>query len=175
MSMRSRIIGAVVLCAILAAPSAYAADAKGCDFLWPLKTEMAWMQAAGAEKVASGATLAALPDAGAIELALKPAADVTFPLTPTKTPKAGDAKTFSGFVGITDVEGAHVQVTISAHAWIDVIQNGKPLEATAHTGSENCPEIRKSVRFEVGSGPLILQISGSEKDVIRIAVRPAAD
>lgn len=173
--MNSRLAAAIALCFTLAAAPAHAADAKGCEFLWPLKTEMAWMDAANAEKVATGGTLASIPDARAIELALKPAADVTFPVAPTKTAKSGDAKTFSGFVSLEAKEAAHLQVSISDHAWIDVVQNGKALEATGHTGSHDCPQIRKSVRFEVGTGAFVLEISGAEKETIRIAVRPAAD
>ena len=131
--------------------------------------------AADAEKAASGATLASLPGDKAIELTLKPAADVAFPVKPTRTPKAEDVKTFGGFVNIETAEAAHVQVTLSAHAWIDVAQNGKTLEATGHTGSHDCAAIRKSVRFETGSGPLSLQISGAKKETIRIAIRPASD
>ncbi|WP_334149606.1 hypothetical protein [Hyphomicrobium sp.] len=183
--MKRHLIAAIVLTAGLAAVPAYAQDAPAanapaanaetCEFLWPLETEMGWMRAAEAEKAASGATLARLPDDKAVELALKPTSEVAFPAKPTRTPKAGDAKTFGGFVNVETAEAAHVQVTLSAHAWIDVVQNGKPLEATAHTGAMGCPVARKSVRFEVGAGPLTIQLSGADTETIRIAVRPAAD
>jgi hypothetical protein len=183
--MKRHLIAAIVLTAGLAAVPAYAQDAPAanapaanaetCEFLWPLETEMGWMRAAEAEKAASGATLARLPDDKAVELALKPTSEVAFPVKPTRTPKAGDAKTFGGFVNVETAEAAHVQVTLSAHAWIDVVQNGKPLEATAHTGAMGCPVARKSVRFEVGAGPLTIQLSGADTETIRIAVRPAAD
>lgn len=159
-----------------AAPPARAASETGCNFLWPLATELGWMQAAESEKVASGATLAAPPDDKAIELTLQPAAEVAFPIKPTSTPKAGDAKTFGGFVGFEgNSETAHLQVTLSGPSWVDVVQNGKALEATGHTGSKDCEGIRKSVRFEVAPGPYAIQVSGVPKPAIRITVRPAAD
>ena len=165
-------------CGALLAPaaSAVAAGATGCEgFLWPLATELTWMKTATAENVASGATLASLPGDKAIELALVPVGEVSFPAKPTSTPKPEDARTFGGFVNVGSLPTGHYQVTLSAHAWIDVIQGGKPLEATGHTGSKDCDGIRKSVRFEVGPGPFVIQVSGSAKDSIRIAVRPAAD
>lgn len=167
-----RLIRAALICSMLASAPAHAAE--GCKFLWPLETEMAWM-AAGAAQVATGASIKELPKDKAIELALKPAADVTLPAKPTGTPKADDKDAYAGFVVIEATEPAHIQVTLSSHAWIDAVQGGAPLEATGHTGSRDCPQIRKSVRFEAKSGPLTLQISSSKQNNIRIAVRPAAD
>jgi hypothetical protein len=120
--------------------------------------------------------LAAPPTDKAIELALKPAAEVSFPAKPTSTPKPEDKDAFGGVVTFEGApEPAHYQITLSTHGWIDVVQNGTPLEATGHTGSKDCDGLRKSVRFEVAPGPFSIQVSGVRKDSIRIAVRPAAD
>ncbi len=156
---------------------AAAADATGCEgFLWPLTTELAWMKATDSEGVASGATLPTPPAGKAIALTLLPASQVTLPAKPTSTPKPEDADKFAGVVNFeAPSEPGHYQMTISTHAWIDVVQNGAPLEATGHTGAKNCETIRKSVRFEIGPGPFSIQISGAPKDVIKIAIRPAAD
>lgn len=163
--------------AMLAATGpAPAAGETGCSgFLWPLETELAWMKGADSEKVASGASLPAVPSDKAIELSLRPASEVTFPAKPTSTPKPEDAQTFGGLVTVEKPLTGQVQVTISGHGWIDLIQNGAPLEAIGHTGSKDCDGIRKSVRFEVGPGPLVVQVSGLPKETIRIAIRPAAD
>ena len=164
--------------AMIAAPAAHAgaAAAKGCDaFLWPLATELAWMKADDGEKLASGATLAEPPAGKAIALALLPASKVTFAAKPTSTPKPEDAEAFGGVVTFSALAPGHVQVTLSAHGWIDAVQNGTPLEATGHTGSHDCDGIRKSVRFEIGAGPVSLQVSGVKQDHIKIAIRPAAD
>jgi hypothetical protein len=66
-------------------------------------------------------------------------------------------------------------VTLSVHAWIDVVQNGAPLEAIGHTGSEGCEAMRKSVRFEIGSGPFSIQLNGIPADTLKFTIRPAAD
>lgn len=162
---------------VLAAPLPAAAESTGCDsFLWPLATEIAWFKADAGETLASGATLAAPPADKAIVLKLRPTPQVALPAKPTSTPKDGDAEKFSGFVTIERFpEPGHYQVAISASGWLDVVQNGTALEATAHTGSPHCDVLRKSVRFEIGAGPVSIQVSGVPKDSIRIAVRPAAD
>jgi len=42
------------------------------------------------------------------------------------------------------------------------VAQGKALESTRHTGSQDCPQVRKSVEFTVKPGvPLLLQISNS--------------
>lgn len=165
----------IARCGILLAGPVYAAG-EGCsDFLWPLETELSWMEAPDSEKVASGATIPALPKDKAIELALLPVAHASLPIKPTSTPKPENASTLAGFFVISSIEPGHYRVSISSHAWMDVVQNGRLLDATDHTGAKNCDGLRKSVRFEFGEGPLTLQINNAPKDSIRIAVRPAAD
>lgn len=168
----------LLACAILisATASSAAAPAVGCDgFLWPLATEIAWMKSGDSENVATGATLPAPPDGKAVSLSLKPAAEVALPATPTKTPKPGDDKTLAGVVTFENIPQGHYQVTLSAHAWIDVVQNGKALEATGHTGSSDCEFARKSVRFEIADGPVAVQIYGAQAATVKFAIRPATD
>ncbi|HEX2842845.1 hypothetical protein [Hyphomicrobium sp.] len=158
-------------------PGATAADATGCEgFLWPLATELSWMKASDSEATASGATLPKPPTDKAIALKLLPASQVSLSAKPTSTPQPDDAEKFAGVVTFeAPTAPGHYQVTISTHAWIDVVQNGVPLETTGHTGAKNCDSIRKSVRFEIGSGPFSIQINSAPTDTIKIAIRPAAD
>ncbi len=65
------------------------------------------------------------------------------------------------------------QVTLSSEAWIDVIQNGKSLKSTAHSGKHDCPGVRKSVRFELQAAPVTVQLSDVPSDTIKIAILPA--
>ncbi|MDQ8699612.1 hypothetical protein [Hyphomicrobium sp. LHD-15] len=169
---------AVAACASLlaAAYPALAAKGTGCDgFLWPLTTEIAWLQTANSEKLASGSKLPAPPADKAIEVALLPASQVKFVTQPTSTPKPEDASAFGGVVNFDNIEAGQYQVTLSVHGWIDVIQNGAALEAIGFTGSDNCDAIGKSVRFEIGSGPFSIQLNGIRKDTLKLTVRPAAD
>lgn len=168
---------AACLCALATTAPAVAAPGVGCDgFLWPLATELAWMRADAPEKVASGTRLASPPADKAIELALKPASEVKFAVTPTSTPKPEDATAFGGVVDFDGLsEAGPYQVTLSIHGWIDVVQDGKPLEAIGHTGADGCDAIRKSVRFEIGPGPFSIQVNGFRKGTVKFAIRPAAD
>src|SRR5262245_48604240 len=130
-----RLTAALLALASLAiAASPVAAAGKGCEaFLWPLATEFAWMKAEDSEKASPGATLPAPPEK-AIALGLQPASEVKFVVTPTSTPKPEDATSFGGVVNFEKMPSAgQVQITISTHAWIDVVQNGATLEATGHT------------------------------------------
>lgn len=172
-------LSALAACAVLLAASLDAGSASpdGCgDFLWPLETEIAWFDADTSEKSASGVSLAALPSDKAITLALEPMPEVKLAAKPTSTPKTDDDKKFGGFVIIEKFPApGHYQVAISGSGWLDVVQNGATLESTAHTGSPKCDRLRKSVRFEIGEGPVSIQVSGSPSDSIKIAVRPATD
>lgn len=176
--MRASLAGIAVCLMVLAAPlSASAEEAAGCDgFLWPLATEIAWFKADTGEKAASGARLAALPADKAIALDLRPMPQAELPAKPTSTSKPDDAEKFGGFVTIAAFpEPGAYQIAMSASGWLDVVQNGTALEAIAHTGSPQCDVLRKSVRFEVGPGPVSIQVSGVPQDSIKIAIRPAAD
>jgi hypothetical protein len=89
-----------------ASPS-FAAKGIGCDgFLWPLTTELAWLQASNPEKAASGSSLSAPPSNKAIELALQPVSLVKFAAPPTKTPKPEDAATFGGVINFDEMPEA---------------------------------------------------------------------
>jgi len=164
--------------ALLAAPiEGRAAPGTGCDgFLWPLATEIAWIKADDSEKIASGAKLAAPPMDRAMALALEPASKVAFPASPTSTPKPEDAEAFGGVVYFDKLEApGQFQVTMQAPGWIDVVQDGKPLEAIGHTGATGCEWARKSIRFEIGPGPFSIQVNAIRKDTIKLTIRPAAD
>lgn len=175
--------GAVVVGAL--APAADAQDhnhgtapkkQSSCtEFVWPLETERAWFRANDALPLKSGDKFATPPTDKAVSLKLRPAASVELPAPPTGTPKPEDAERFAGVVHFEDVAEGHYQVAISKSGWVDVVQGGKALEATAHTGSPQCDELRKSVRFEIASGPVAVQVYGVPTDTIRIAIRPAAD
>lgn len=162
--------------ALLAAVPAQAAPAVGCEgFLWPLAEEIAQIKASDSVAVESGATLPAPPSGKAVAITLKPAPEVKLPATPTSTPKPDDDKKFAGAVNFSRIEKGHYQVTMSGPGWIDVVQNGRPLEATGHTGSADCEFIRKSVRFEVEDGAIAVQVHGVPKASLKITIRPAAD
>lgn len=146
------------------------AQAACAGFSWSLTREQAWFQAPSLPKLDSGATLP--PDAPSAVLRLKPAAQAELPTAPTREPKPG---TYAGFVRIAAPAMAGVyQITLSDEGWLDVIQEGEgPRSPSAHTGKRGCPDLRKSLRFQLGSKPIVVAISNASTETIRFAFAPA--
>jgi hypothetical protein len=145
----------------------------GCEsFKWPLDKERAAFDDAALEKVASGAARGALKEQ-AFALGLVPVADVAYTLPPAKKKKDAAGASYGGMLafGAPEKPGVY-QVTLSGEGWIDLVQNGAALDSADHSGSKNCPGLRKSVRFIVGAAPVALQVSGAPGDIIKVAIRP---
>lgn len=164
-----RLAGAAVLLLVLASPAA-AEDAACAKFKWPLTVEKSWFDAATDLKAyASGATVDELAD-GALTVATRPMAEITFVLSPEGKPKpdktAGALLTFEKVA-----KPGHYQVTLSDEAWIDVVQGGAYRPSGEFSGVHGCPGLRKSVRFEFGEGPLTLQLSSAAAPAIKVAIR----
>jgi hypothetical protein len=170
----ARILAAALLAAssLTAARTASALDSAACDqFAWPVKREQALFASKDLQHVASGTTLESVPDHG-VALELQPHDTAHYVLPPSRQPKI--ANSFGGWVAISNISKAvSYQVTASAEAWIDVIQDGKFLASTAHSGKRDCPDIRKSVRFDLQTGPVTIQVSGVESNLIKLAILPA--
>ncbi len=164
-------IGTVLLLALGVPASAQAPAPAACTgFAWPLLREQAWFSASSLPRLESGATLSATMP-GAL-LALKPtdAADLPFP--PSRSPAPG---TYAGVLRLEApmMPGAY-QVTLSDRAWIDVSQDGKTTRPSgAHTQQPGCPDIAKSVRFQLGTAPVTVVVSGAKAEALKIAVAPA--
>jgi len=145
----------------------------GCEsFKWPLDKERAAFDDAALEKVGSGAARGAWKER-AFALSLVPVADVAYALPPAKKKNASGAQ-YGGMLAFAAPEkGGAYQVTLAGEGWIDLVQNGATLRSADHSGAKNCPGLRKSVRFNVGAAPVVLQISGAPAESIKIAIRPA--
>jgi hypothetical protein len=164
---------AFIACAVFMgiAPAA-AQDKPACErFDWSVKREQALFAAADLPAAASGATLDALPERG-IAFELKPHAAVVYVLPPERQPKTSGSS--GGVISVSNIpKVGSYQVTTSAEAWIDVIQSGKAVASTAHTGRRDCADIRKSVQFDLQPGAVTIQLSGVDSKLIKLAVLPA--
>lgn len=153
----------------LAAP-AFAGDGCG-KFAWPLYKERQQFAATPAMAAKAGDTLSGLP-LTAVVLYLDMASDAKFVLPPERKPKA--AAWFGGALSLPAPETAGIyQVTLSDEAWIDLVQNGRYVHSVGSTGRSDCPGLRKSVRFDLGATPFVLQVSGVASDKVRLAIAPA--
>ena len=173
-NVRNLALAAAVAAALAFAPGkpALAEDMSECDqFTWPVKREQALFGSKDLQHVASGATLASFPDRG-IALELQPHDSVPYALPPGRQPKIANSS--GGFVVVSNVpKGGQYQITTSAEGWIDVIQDGKPLASAAHSGRRDCPDVRKSVRFELQPGAVTIQVSGVDLKLVKLAILPA--
>jgi hypothetical protein len=155
--------------ALLIAAPALAQEPVGCDkFKWPLDRERALL--ASPAQLASGAAMAQ-PLAAAVTLALVPLADAKLPVAPSRAPKSSDSH--AGFVSVPAVPKAGTyRVTLSAPAWIDVIQNGQAVKSTAFSGASGCAGLAKSVKFELTAAPFTVELSGAPAHALSFVVTP---
>ncbi|MGA7787813.1 MAG: hypothetical protein WCA56_06580 [Xanthobacteraceae bacterium] len=164
--MRKRLL---VPLALLIAVPAFAREPVGCDkFKWPLDRERTLL-ASPAPMVSGGDAPQAL--AAAVTVALVPYADAKLPVPPSRPPKSTDS--YAGFISAPAIAkpGAY-RVTLSAPAWIDLVQNGHTLQSTAFSGASGCSGIAKSVKFELSASPFSIEISGTTAHAITFVVTP---
>ncbi len=145
--------------------------ASGCDsFAWSIAREQAWFRDANLARRASGARLSRIDRA--VELALLPTRKVRFFMPPERLPNPGGYSGEVTFFGVP--RPATYQVTLSNEAWIEVFENGVRLRPIASTDAKGCSGVRKSVRFALAPGDLVLvQLSDAAKDSIKVAFAEA--
>ena len=167
--MRSALLFAFVL---LGPASALAAEEpSGCDkFKWPIEHERAALTAPDRVKLSSGAELAAVPATG-MTFGLVPPADAKLPTPPERAPKEG---TFAGFASFKAAPKPGIYtISLSAGAWIDVVQDGHALKPKGFSGATDCDGIRKTMKYEISASPFVLQISGARDNAVSVAILPS--
>ena len=161
-----RALAIATLCLVTCA--AQAQELVGCDkFKWPLDAEHAALARADLPRLASGADVAQPPAAG-IVIALVSLQDSRLPMPPERAPK--QASSFAGFVKIGAPTAGTYRISLSAEAWIDVIQGGHYVKSSAFSGATGCPGLRKSVKFGLTAEPFVVQLSGVPAETIAIVV-----
>ena len=166
-----RAASVVVLLLISVAQAWAAEEPSGCDkFKWNIDHERAALTASDRAKLVSGSEISAIPSSGVI-LALVAPADAKLPTPPERAPKDG---TFAGFTSFKTAPKAGVYtISLSAGAWVDVVQDGHFLKPKGFSGATDCDGIRKTMKYELGASPFVLQVSGSKDNSISIAILPS--
>jgi hypothetical protein len=167
--MRAAVLIALTL---LGTSAAWAAEEpSGCDkFKWAIERERAALTAPDRVKLAPGGEIAALPSTG-MTLALRAPDEAKLPTPPERAPKEG---TFAGFTSFKTAPKAGLYtVSLSAGAWVDLVQDGHFLKPKAFSGATDCDGIRKTMKYEIEAKPFVLQISGTREDSISIAIPPS--
>jgi hypothetical protein len=167
--MRGLVFIAFVL--LGAAPAFAAEEPSGCDkFKWQIDHDRAALTAPARAKLTSGSEQPALPATG-ITLALVSPGDAKLPMAPERAPKDG---TFAGFTSVKTAPKAGLYtISLSAGAWVDVVQDGHFLKPKAFSGATDCDGIRKTMKYELSASPLVLQVSGAKENSISIAILPS--
>lgn len=162
---------AVVLTLLTTTAVWAAEEPSGCDkFKWNIDHERAALTAPDRVKLASGSELAALPATG-MTLALIQPADAKLPTPPERAPKDG---TFAGFTKFTSAPKAGIYtISLSAGAWVDVVQDGHFLKPAAFSGATDCDGIRKTMKYEISASPFVLQVSGARQNSVSLAILPS--
>ncbi|MBR0869854.1 hypothetical protein JQ633_05765 [Bradyrhizobium tropiciagri] len=169
--MRKSLLAATLL--LVSVPAFAAEEPSGCDkFKWSIDSARAALTAPDRTKLASGSEQTALP-ATAITLALVTPADAKLPTPPERAPKDG---TFAGFTSFKAAPKAGLYtISLSAGAWLDVVQDGHFLKPKAFSGATDCDGIRKTVKFELAASPFVVQVSGAKDNSLSIAIQPTAE
>jgi hypothetical protein len=164
-------LSALILLSAMAIPAAAEEDCTGFSF--PVDTDIAWMSAADSAAIETGAKVPALP-AKAVALKLKPTAEVTLPVKSGRKKQAIGGATYSGWFEIASLpKGGLYQISLSREAWIDAVQNGELVQSQSFTGRPACKTVRKSVRYELGAGPVTIQVAGAEAAAVKVTIREA--
>ena len=66
-------------------------------------------------------------------------------------------------------------MSLSAPAWIDLVQDGKILKPLAFSGAIDCDGIRKTMKYDLAASPFVLQVSGSKENALSIAIQPSSE
>ena len=141
-------------------------EPSGCDkFKWDITRERAALTAPDRIPLASGATFSGAP-AAAVTLALRSLAEAALPSAPERAPKDGS---FAGYVQFAGAPRAGLAtISLSAGAWVDVVQDAHILKPKAFSGATDCDGIRKTMTYELSAAPFVLQVSGSKENSIAI-------
>jgi hypothetical protein len=107
----------------------------------------------------------------AVELALKPADDVAFPLALARPAQAG---TQGGVFPLEIKAAGTFRLLLSGKAWVDLVRDGAAVVSTEHSHGAPCSGVAKIVAFKLEPGRYQLQVSEAETRTIVVKVQPEA-
>ena len=161
-----------VLGLVTASPAFGAGTSDPCAaFPWRLDKEKILLSQAAGTTAYAGSYLDRDPPVG-FRLLLTPNGDVAYahPLE-----GAGGAKGFGGVLKLgTPPAAGDYLITMSGDGAVNVIQGRGAAPLVDEAVVKDCPSIHQSVKFLLNMhDPLTLQISGSSKNSVNVAVTPA--
>ena len=154
---------ALILIGSLIAVAPASAD---CDhFKWSVAREVGWFKGSPTPMPAESGE-ATTGTAYALTLAK----DIKLPYLPERAP---GKDTYTAVVKVPKLEPGVYQITLSGEAWVDVAENDLLVKSSDFSGQKDCPGVRKSVRFNLASGPATIQISNASANALNFAISPS--
>jgi hypothetical protein len=144
-----------------------------CDgYKWDMSAERA-LFAASPKTVAAGKDRASAPPMAANQLftvTLQPLSEVSFPVTPGRTPPSGS---FAGLVTLTVPTPGKYRISVDVPLWIDVTGGATLAPVLDYEGLHECNAPRKVVVFDLAAGKdWTLEVSAADRAAVRLAVTP---
>lgn len=102
-----------------------------------------------------------------VELALKPADAVAYPMRLARKPVAGS---HGGAFPLEIATAGTYRIALSGKAWIDVVRDGAPLVSTEHQHGPPCSGVAKIVAFRLDPGRYTVQLSEADGTSIVVKV-----
>jgi hypothetical protein len=141
-------------------------------YKWDVTAERA-LFAASPKAVAAGKDRASAGPVVADQLftvALHPLSEVSFPVTPGRTPPSGS---FGGLVALTVPTAGKYRISVDLPLWIDVAGGAILAPVLDYEGLHDCSAPRKVVVFDLQGGTdWTLQLSAADRVAVRLAVTP---
>ena len=160
-------LAAPLLLLALSSPPSHAEEASGCDkFKWPIACQQAALASAGKATVADGGALSV---GTALRVPLSPVEKIHFTQTPERPPAPA---TYAAVLTLAPPAAGVYTVSLSAGVWIDIFQDGAALHPLAFSGAKDCPDIRKSLKFQLSAKTAVIQVSNAAAPEISLVVLP---
>jgi len=109
-----------------------------------------------------------LPSFGAFAVKLRPAKRIIYPY---KSANDHDAA-MGAVLAIEFVPAGPLRISLSAPALLDVVQEDQLLTQKTVEIAGDCPGIALAVEVQSAGGPLVLQISGADVELLNLLVFP---
>lgn len=163
------ILGAALLASGAAGAQEMQAAPKCTEMVAPPPALSGWTSKQDVKSAlkADGLSQAALTIDHGANVSLHPTREVSYVTQPDKP---GGSVASGGLLSVSIAAAGTYQVNLSSGAWIDLLQDGKPVLSTAHAPGPACTGIRKTVQFPLQPGRYVLQLSANADPVIQVMV-----
>jgi hypothetical protein len=155
---------------VLGAALTAQADDRCGEFKWNVTQERSLFAGSARPVMAArdGTAPPALVPAQLYDVTLSPQADVHFPQTPAKKVSVDGA--FGGIARVHVAQAGLYRISLDVGAWVDLVDQNKLLPTNDFVGQQGCDAPHKIVQFDLHTGDLVLQLSGSSNQHVHLTI-----